>query len=121
MVQAAPHSDAFRAVADPTRRRILDLLAVRERTVGDLVAELGISQPSVSQQVARLREAGLVEQRRDGRSKVCFVTPVGLTEVFDWVRHYERFWNERLDALGDVLDDVAPHTPGKASSGKDTP
>jgi DNA-binding transcriptional ArsR family regulator len=107
MVQAAPEIDAFRAVADPTRRRILDLLAARERTVGDLVGELAISQPSVSQQIARLREAGLVEQRREGRRKVCFVTPAALVEVFDWVRHYERFWNERLDALGEVLDDEA--------------
>lgn len=111
MVQAAPHADAFRAVADPTRRRILDLLAERERTVGELVDELGISQPSVSQQVARLRDAGLVEQRREGRRKVCSVAGAGLVEVFDWVRHFERFWRDRLDALGDVLDDVAEDAP----------
>ena len=109
MVQAAP-SDAFRAVADPTRRRILDLLSERERSVGELVDELGISQPSVSQQIAKLVGAGLVDQRRDGRRKICTVTPETLVQVFDWVRHYERFWTSTLDALGEVLDDLAEET-----------
>lgn len=107
MVQSETQLDVFRAVADPTRRRILDLLAERERSVGELVDELSISQPSVSQQVSRLVRAGLVHQRREGRRKMCAVTPATLVQVFDWVRHYERFWTDKLNALGDVLEDLS--------------
>ncbi len=107
MVSAmANPSDAFRAVSCPTRRRILDLLAAGERTVGELVRALGISQPSVSQQVRTLVESGLVEQRAEGRKRICVLRAEPLAAVHDWVAHYERFWSARLDALGGVLDEV---------------
>ena len=96
--------DTFRAVSDSTRRRILDLLASGERSVGELCEHFDVSQPAISQQLRVLREAGLVEARREGRFVHYALTSRPLSEVFDWVSRYERFWTKRLDALGRVLD-----------------
>jgi DNA-binding transcriptional ArsR family regulator len=94
----------FRAVADPTRRAILDLLADGERPVHDLVARFDVSQPAISQHLRVLRDAGLVSSRRDGRSQLYRVEAERLRAVHDWSAHYARFWTDRLRALGDHLD-----------------
>ncbi|MEO0421776.1 MAG: metalloregulator ArsR/SmtB family transcription factor [Pseudomonadota bacterium] len=97
----------FRAVSDPSRRAILDLLSEGERTVNDLLAHFRFSQPALSKHLKVLREAGLVEARSAGRQRHYSLQAEGLRSVADWVAHYERFWNERLDALGAVLDEEA--------------
>lgn len=94
----------FRAVAHPARRAILDALARGERTAGELVDLFDISQPAVSQHLGVLREAGLVRARREGKQQVYALVPGPLREVYDWAAHYERFWDEKLDALGRLLD-----------------
>ena len=98
------HADVFRAVADPTRRRLLDLLEAGERTVSELVARFRISQPAVSKHLRVLREVGLVRRRQRGRERVYSLEAQPLREVADWIAHYERFWNEKLQSLGDYLD-----------------
>ena len=103
-MSAAAARSVFRAVSDPRRREILDLLADGERSVGDLVESFDISQPAVSQHLRVLREAGLVAERREGRRRMYALRAEGLREVYDWAAHYERFWSEKLDALGVWLD-----------------
>lgn len=98
--------DAFRAIGDPTRRAILDLLSERERSVSELVERFHVSQPALSQHLRVLRDAGLVAPRKDGRRRVYRVEAAPLRAVYDWVAHYERFWDEKLDALGRYLDDT---------------
>lgn len=103
-MSAALASEVFRAVSDPTRRAVLDLLVGGERPAGELAAPFDMSQPAMSQHLRVLREAGLVEQRREGRRQIYKLRPERLREIHEWVRHYEQFWNDKLDALGDYLD-----------------
>ncbi len=97
-------SSVYRAIGDSTRRRVLDLLADRERSVSELVDAFDMSQPAMSQHLKVLREAGLISVRKAGRSRVYRLQAGGLLEVYDWVRHYERFWDQKLVALGRYLD-----------------
>ena len=96
--------DVFRAVADPTRRKILDRLETGEAAVHELLAPFAMSQPALSKHLRILREAGLVSVSRAGRERRYRLQAKRLREVADWVLHYERFWNERLDRLGQFLD-----------------
>ena len=97
-------ADVFRAVSDPTRRQMLELLRVRERTVTELAEPFAMTQPAVSQHLRVLRDAGLVEVRKEGRHRVYRLDPLPLQEVFDWVHYFEDFWRERLAAFGRELD-----------------
>lgn len=94
----------FEILADPTRRRVLELLSERERTVGELVDELGMSQPAVSKQLRVLREAGLVAARVDAQRRVYRLRAAPLAEVDAWLAPYRRFWRGRLAALERHLD-----------------
>jgi DNA-binding transcriptional ArsR family regulator len=96
----------FEVLAEPTRRRILDLLRERERSVGELVSRLTISQPGVSKHLRVLREAGLVEVRTDAQRRWYGLRPEPLSEVDVWLEPYRRFWAQRLDALEQHLDGV---------------
>src|SRR3954468_22706110 len=87
------------AIADPTRRRIVELLAERDRTAGELVAEFDMSAPAISQHLKVLREAGLVTVRAEGQSRVQMLNPDGLGELEDWLQKTRAFWSRRLDAL----------------------
>ena len=96
---------AFAAVAEPSRRLILDLLRERERPVGELVDRLRISQPGVSKHLRVLREAGLVKVRADGRRRLYGLQPQPLAEVDEWLAPYRQHWGERLDALERHLEE----------------
>ena len=87
------------AIADPTRRRIVELLAVRERTAGELVEEFDMSAPAISQHLNVLREAGLVTTRADGQSRIQTLNPAGLDDLEAWLARTRNFWSQRLDAL----------------------
>ena len=87
------------AIADPTRRRIVELLAVRERTAGELVDEFDMSAPAISQHLKVLREAGLVTVRAEGQSRVQALNPDGLDELDAWLEKMRSIWSRRLDAL----------------------
>jgi DNA-binding transcriptional ArsR family regulator len=97
-------TDVFRAVSDPTRRRMLDLLRRGERSVAELAQPFAISQPAVSQHLKVLREAGVVRVRKQGRLRIYRLDPRPLRDVFQWAQYYEQFWREKLAALGRELD-----------------
>ena len=96
---------AYAALAEPSRRRILDLLRDGERSVGELVPRLGLSQPGVSKHLKILREAGLVSVRRDGKRRWYGLRAEPLAEVADWLEPYRRHWEARLDALERHLEE----------------
>jgi DNA-binding transcriptional ArsR family regulator len=98
-------ADQFAALADPTRRHLLERLAAGDHTVSELMAGLDISQAAVSQHLRVLREASLVTARRDGRHRLYRLRPAALTELRDWLDELDRFWRERLAALGDYLEE----------------
>lgn len=104
MARAPTTTDAFNAVAEPRRRQILDLLFEGERSVNDLVAQMELAQPQVSKHLRVLREVGLVDVREDGRQRFYRLNGEPLKSVHDWVRNYERTWNERFDVLDEVLE-----------------
>src|ERR671917_1704986 len=97
MARAATTADTFNAVAEPRRRAILDVLARGERSVNDLVAELGMAQPQVSKHLRVLREVGAVDVRDEGRRRFYRINGRALKPIHDWVKHYERTWSERFD------------------------
>jgi DNA-binding transcriptional ArsR family regulator len=97
----------FDVLAEPTRRRILDLLLDRERPVGELVTKLKLSQPGVSKHLRVLREAGLVSVRNDAQRRIYEIRPEPLEEIAEWLEPYRRLWADRLDALERHLDEEA--------------
>jgi DNA-binding transcriptional ArsR family regulator len=96
--------DVFAAVGDPTRRRVLDLLAGGELAAGEIAAPFSITRPAVSQHLRILRRAGLVTVRRQGREQIYGLQANPLRQIHDWVVHYEVFWNQKLAALAEYLD-----------------
>lgn len=115
MARAATTTDAFNAIAEPRRRQILDVLtrtAGAERSVNDLVAELGLAQPQVSKHLRVLREVGLVEVRDEGRQRLYRLNAQPLKPVYDWVKSYERSWTQRFARLDAVLADLQEKEQG---------
>jgi DNA-binding transcriptional ArsR family regulator len=106
MARAATTTDVFNAIAEPRRRELLDELADGERSVNELVASLGLTQPLVSKHLRVLREVGAVRVRDDGRRRLYSVDANALRPIHDWVSNYERMWSERLNALDTVLDEL---------------
>jgi DNA-binding transcriptional ArsR family regulator len=101
----APKGDVYFAIADPTRRALLLRLAKEgERNVSDLLEPFAISQPAVSKHLRILREAKLVRSRKEGRERLYAIEARKLRQVYDWVSHFERYWDQKLDALGEYLD-----------------
>jgi DNA-binding transcriptional ArsR family regulator len=94
----------FDVLAEPTRRRILDLLVAGERSVGELVSGLGLSQPGVSKHLRVLREAGLVTVRGEAQRRIYGVHPGPLAEIDEWLEPYRRLWSGRLNDLEQHLD-----------------
>jgi DNA-binding transcriptional ArsR family regulator len=94
----------FTVLAEPARRRILDLLLERPRAVGELVESLGLTQPGTSKHLRVLREAGLVEVRPEAQKRVYALNPTPLAELDEWLEPYRRLWGEHLDALERHLD-----------------
>jgi DNA-binding transcriptional ArsR family regulator len=105
MGTTSPTADVYYAIADPTRRALLVRLAKEgEKNVTDLLEPFSISQPAVSKHLRILREARLVRSRKQGRVRIYAIEAGKLREVYDWVAHFEKYWDERLDALGTYLD-----------------
>ena len=106
MARAATTADAFNAVAEPRRRRILEVLAGGERPVNDLVAALGLAQPLVSKHLRVLRAVGLVRAREAGRQRVYEVNGEPLKRIHDWVKAFEKSWSHRFERLDVVLEEM---------------
>jgi DNA-binding transcriptional ArsR family regulator len=116
MARAATTTDAFNAVAEPRRRQILDALAGGERPVNDLVTLLGVAQPHVSRHLRVLREVGLVEVRDEGRQRLYRLNGRSLKPIHDWVKNFERSWNERFEALDELLAELKREEDGDGGS-----
>ena len=89
----------FRAIADPTRRAIIGLLADGDRTAGSVAAEFTISRPAIVKHLNILREGGLITTTQKGRERINRLNPAGFQHIARWVNHYERFWDDKLLAL----------------------
>jgi DNA-binding transcriptional ArsR family regulator len=111
------------AIADPTRRRIVELLATRDRTAGELVEAFDLSAPAISQHLNVLREAGLVTTRAEGQTRIQTLNPAGLDELDAWLDKTRAFWSRRLDALERELraEDAATAKKAKRITAKRTP
>jgi DNA-binding transcriptional ArsR family regulator len=99
MARAATTSDAFNAVAEPRRRDILNYLALQERAVGDIVAGLGLEQPSVSKHLRVLRDVGLVRVRRNGRHMFYRTNAEAIRPLHEWTKTFERLWQHQLSRV----------------------
>jgi DNA-binding transcriptional ArsR family regulator len=94
----------FQALADPSRRAIFESLTRGEVAVNELTARFDISQPAVSQHLAALKDAGLVDRRREGRHVFYRVDPRGMKPLIDWIAHYRAFWTDRVGRLERLLE-----------------
>jgi DNA-binding transcriptional ArsR family regulator len=120
MARAATTTDAFNAVAEPRRRHLLDVIAVGERSVNDLVASLGWPQPLVSKHLRVLREVGVVKVRDDGRQRLYRLNGPALEPIFDWVKSYEQLWSKRFDQMDVVLAELSEAEQHAATTIKGT-
>ncbi len=96
MPRAATTSDAFNAVAEPRRRAILNYLVLQERSVGDIVEELRLEQPSVSKHLKVLKDVGLVQVRREGRRMLYQTNAEAIRPLHEWTGTFEKFWRHQL-------------------------
>lgn len=96
--------DVFQAIADPTRRGIIDLLTDRSMNLNAVAGNFDISRPAVSKHIKILTECGLVVIKQEGRDRICRTDVQKLKEVDHWLSHFRKFWNRKLDALGDFLE-----------------
>ncbi|GAB4518404.1 MAG: metalloregulator ArsR/SmtB family transcription factor [Parvularculaceae bacterium] len=94
----------FRALADPTRRSILSMLAGRPRALFEIASAFEISRPAVAKHLEILREGGLVETEQQGRKRVTRLTPAPLRSAAEWIAEFERFWDARLETLKEIAE-----------------
>jgi len=111
MARAPTTLDAFNAVAEPRRRRVLEALAVGEMPVNDLVGRLGWPQPMISKHLGVLKEVGLVTVRQKGRQRLYRLDGEKLKPVHDWAKMFERFWDHHLDQIKERAERKAAAKP----------
>ncbi len=112
MARTPTTSDAFNAVAEPQRRRIIDLLAHGEQSVNDIAAALGMRQPQASKHLKVLREVGLVRARGEGRQQLYTLNSEALRPIYEWVSPYEQVWRESFERLDELLDEMQTQPTG---------
>ena len=100
-----PTGDVFGALANPIRRRILELVRERPRAAGDIASQFDVRRPAVSEHLQVLRNAGLVTEEVRGRKRVYHLDATPLTEAQAWLRPFERYWRQRIHALSDTLSE----------------
>jgi DNA-binding transcriptional ArsR family regulator len=98
--------DPFNAVAEPKRRKVLEVIGTDELPVNEIVARLGWPQPMVSKHLGVLKQVGLVSERREGRQRLYRVNAERLKPIYDWVAPFERYWSERYERLDKVLEEM---------------
>ena len=106
MARSSATADVFNAIAEPHRREILDALIAGEKAVGAIVADLSLSQPQVSKHLRVLSEVGLVKARADGRRRLYSLEPSRLEPFREWLAKHEQALNDRLDRMGDYLQEL---------------
>ena len=105
--------DVFQAIADPTRRQIIGLLANNPLNLNAVAEKFDISRPAVSKHIRILTECGLIEIRQTGRERYCYTNLKQLKEVADWTEKYRIFWTQKLDALENFLNKEQKKKPRK--------
>ena len=98
--------DVFQAIADPTRREIISMIASQSLHLNLVAEKFHVSRPAISKHIKILTECGLITIKQDGRKRYCEANLGKLNEVSDWVEQYRKFWTERLDALETYLDEL---------------
>jgi DNA-binding transcriptional ArsR family regulator len=106
MARAPTTSDAFNAIAEPQRRRILTLLKGAELAAGDVADQLGLNQSATSKHLGVLREVGLVHVRREGKRRVYRLDARGLEPIHEWIGGFEEFWNETFGRLDEYVQEL---------------
>jgi DNA-binding transcriptional ArsR family regulator len=101
--------DVFQAIADPTRREIIHLVASHSLNLNSIAENFDMSRPAISQHIKILSECGLILIKKQGRERYCEARLKPLSEVSEWVEQYRKRWTEKFDALDDVLDDLKSH------------
>ena len=96
--------DVFQAIADPTRREILNMIAHQSLNLNSVAENFNISRPAISKHIKILTECGLVVITQQGRERYCEARLEKLNEIADWIAQYRKFWNIKLDALGNYLN-----------------
>lgn len=104
--------DVFQAIADPTRREIIHLIAGKSLNLNAVADNFNVSRPAISKHVKILQQCGLLTIRQQGRERYCEARLERLNEVNDWVAQYQQFWNRKLDALENYLQDIHFDSPG---------
>jgi len=102
----------FSALADPTRRAILERLSIGDSSVTALAAPFDVSLPAISKQLRVLERAGLLVQEKDGRVRRCKLEARPMKEAVDWIAQYQQFWEDKLDSLAIFLEDLKPGEDG---------
>ena len=95
--------DPFNAIAEPRRRRLLEVLGTKELPVSEIVEQVGWSQPTVSKHLRVLKQVGLVTERREGRQRLYSMNAKPLKPIYDWVAPFQTYWDEKFDRLDEVL------------------
>jgi DNA-binding transcriptional ArsR family regulator len=119
MARAATTTDAFNAVAEPRRRDILNYLATRERSVGEIVADLEMEQPSISKHLRVLRDVGLVHVRRDGRRMLYRTNAEAIRPLHAWAGTFERYWRNQLRRIKERAEGKAGEAQPDLNSRRD--
>ena len=96
--------DVFQAISDPTRREIIDLLSDQSLNLNAVAGHFSITRPAISKHIKILEECGLITVKQDGRERYCRADVHKLKEIDKWLNRYRKFWNHKLDALGDFLE-----------------
>ncbi|MEL6925849.1 MAG: metalloregulator ArsR/SmtB family transcription factor [Bacteroidota bacterium] len=95
--------DPFMAIADPTRREIISLLSQNELRLNDIAAQFKVSRPAISKHIKILEECGVVQITPVGRERYCHLDASSLKQIYEWLKYYEQFWDDKLDNLGKYL------------------
>jgi DNA-binding transcriptional ArsR family regulator len=104
LVMETKRRDVFQAIADPTRREIINMLAKKQMTVNAVADHFNMTRPAVSKHLRILTECGIISMKQEGRERFCRAHFDKLKEVAEWVAHYQALWNDKLDALGNFLE-----------------
>lgn len=108
--------DIFQAIADPTRRQIIDLISNKTMNLKTIAEHFDISRPAISQQVKILSECGILEIKREGRETFCSIVPAEFKKIADWVEKYKGLWETRIDAFEEYVNQL--HTKKNKKHGK---
>ncbi|MEE2690014.1 MAG: metalloregulator ArsR/SmtB family transcription factor [Pseudomonadota bacterium] len=95
----------FRALADPTRRAIIEMLAEKPRSIGEIAARFDVTRPAIAKHLRILEEGDVIAVEAKGRERINSLSPAALKTAFDWLGYFDRFWDERLALLKDLVED----------------